>query len=131
MLFNLLGNPVYRGNLKHRDAVYVGEHEPIIDEALWQAVQTKLAGNAVERSTGERMADPSLLAGLLYDGQGHRMSPTHAVKKGMRYRYYVSLPLIRNSRQAAPEALRIAAGEIERVVLSSIRRAILRSRMAH
>jgi len=130
-LYLMLQNPIYRGCIVHKDQHYPGEHEPIIDEALWQAVQTKLAGNAVERSTGERMADPSLLAGLLYDGQGHRMSPTHAVKKGMRYRYYVSLPLIRNSRQAAPEALRIAAGEIERVVLSSIRRAILRSRMAH
>jgi hypothetical protein len=66
------------------------------------------------------MLSPSLLAGLLYDGQGHRMTPSHAVKKGMRYRYYVSQPLICQAREAAPEGLRIAAAEIERIVLSGI-----------
>src|SRR5882757_2557557 len=66
------------------------------------------------------MLNPSLLAGLLYDGQGHRMTPSHAVKNGMRYRYYVSQPLISKTRQAAPQGLRIAAAEIERIVLSGI-----------
>src|SRR5213076_3153152 len=33
---------------------------------------------------------PSLLAGMLFDGDGNRMTPTHATKKGSRYRYYVS-----------------------------------------
>jgi hypothetical protein len=66
------------------------------------------------------MLNPSLLGGLLYDGRGHRMTPSHAVKKGMRYRYYVSQPLISKTREAAPEGLRIAAAEIERIVLSGI-----------
>jgi len=48
------------------------------------------------------------------------MTPSHAVKKGMRYRYYVSHPLINKTREAAPEGLRIAAAEIERIVLSGI-----------
>src|SRR5207253_11174125 len=76
--------------------------------------------HAVERATGERRLSPSLLAGLLYDGEGHRMTPSHAVKNGMRYRYYVSQSLISKTREAAPEGLRIAAAEIERIVLSSI-----------
>jgi len=83
-------------------------------------LEAKLTDNAVERATGERMLNPSLLAGLLYDGQGHRMTPSHAVKNGMRYRYYVSQPLISKTREAAPEGLRIAAAEIERIVLSGI-----------
>ena len=41
---------------------------------------------------------PSLLSGLMFDSDGNRMSPTHAVKKGKRYRYYVSAPLITGSR---------------------------------
>src|SRR3954452_1189304 len=85
-----------------------------------QEVQVKLAINAVERSTGEKTANPSLLAGLLYDGQGHRMTPSHAVKNGMRYRYYVSQPLIGKTSEAAPEGLRIAAAEIEGLVVSAI-----------
>src|SRR5213075_1397198 len=86
-LYTMLRNRIYRGEIVHKDQHYPGEHEPIIDEKLWDEVQAKLAANAVERSAGEAVASPSLLAGLLYDGQGHRMSPSHAVKNGMRYRY--------------------------------------------
>jgi len=119
-LYTMLRNRIYRGQIVHKDQHYPGEHEPIIDEGLWKEVQAKLSANAVERATGERMLSPSLLAGLLYDGQGHRMTPSHAVKNGMRYRYYVSQPLISKTREAAPEGLRIAAAEIERIVLSGI-----------
>jgi site-specific DNA recombinase len=119
-LYLMLRNRIYRGQIVHKDQYYAGEHEPIIDEPLWEEVQAKLAANAVERATGERVLSPSLLAGLLYDGQGHRMTPSHAVKKGMRYRYYVSQSLISRTRKAAPEGLRIAAAEIERIVLSGI-----------
>jgi len=119
-LYLMLRNRIYRGEIVHKDQHYPGEHEPIIDEPLWEEVQAKLAANAVERATGERVLSPSLLAGLLYDGQGHRMTPSHAVKKGMRYRYYVSQPLINKAREAAPQGLRIAAAEIERIVLSAI-----------
>jgi site-specific DNA recombinase len=31
---------------------------------------------------------------MLFDGDGNRMTPSHAVKKGTRYRYYVSRPPI-------------------------------------
>jgi DNA invertase Pin-like site-specific DNA recombinase len=119
-LYLMLRNRIYRGEIVHKDQYYPGEHEPIIDEPLWEEVQAKLAANAVERTTGERTLSPSLLAGLLYDGQGHRMTPSHAVKNGMRYRYYVSQPLISKTREAAPQGLRIAAAEIERIVLSGI-----------
>lgn len=119
-LYHMLRNPIYCGRIVHKDQHYPGEHEAIIDEALWEEVQSRLAANTVERSIGETAANPSLLAGLLYDGQGDRMTPTHAVKKGMRYRYYVSRPLIGKTREASPEALRIAAAEIERIVLSSV-----------
>jgi site-specific DNA recombinase len=120
-LYWMLQNRIYRGQIVHKDQHYSGEHEAIVDEPLWEEVQAKLAANAVERSAGERVTSPSLLAGLLYDGQGHRMSPSHAVKNGVRYRYYVSHPLISSTRCATPEGLRIAAAEIERIVLSGIR----------
>jgi hypothetical protein len=119
-LYLMLRNPIYRGRIVHKDQHYPGEHQPIIDEVLWEEVQVKLATNAVERRTGEKAANPSLLTGLLYDGEGHRMTPSHAVKKGMRYRYYVSQPLISKTREATPEGLRVAAAEIERIVLAGI-----------
>ena len=114
------GEPLAPSSCDLRDQHYPGEHEPLVGEALWDQVQAKLSINAVERRTGEKVANPSLLAGLLYDGEGHRMTPSHAVKNGIRYRYYVSQPLIGKTRQASPAGLRIAAAEIERIVLSGI-----------
>jgi hypothetical protein len=75
-----------------KDKHYLGEHKAIIEPQLWDAVQARLAANAVERSNGGRAKSPSLLAGLLFDADGNRMTPTHAVKKGRRYRYYVFPP---------------------------------------
>jgi DNA invertase Pin-like site-specific DNA recombinase len=120
-LYWMLQNWIYRGEITHKGEHYPGEHIPIIEEALWNKVQAKLAANAVERRTGERTKNPSLLTGLLFDSGGHRMTPTHAIKKGARYRYYVSRPLISESRANAPDALRIPAGDIEQLVATSVR----------
>jgi hypothetical protein len=49
------------------------------------------------------------------------MTPTHAVKKGKRYRYYVSTPLVTVSRSEHPEGRRIPAGDIEGLVLDCAR----------
>jgi hypothetical protein len=65
-----------------------------------------------------------LLAGLLFDGNGNRMTPSHAVKNGKRYRYYISNNLIAGKcrgRESNPgEGLRIAAQEIEGHVTTAI-----------
>ncbi len=120
-LYLMLQNRIYRGEIVHKDQTYPGEHEAIIDPALWDAVQARLAENAVERGTGTRVKNPSLLTGLLFDGEGHRMTPTHAVKNGRRHRYYVSRPLIVGARADAA-GLRIPAAEIEQIVTHRIRR---------
>jgi hypothetical protein len=83
-LYLMLQNRIYRGDIVPRGKSYPEEHKPIIEPPLWDIVQVKLAANDSERSTGTRVRHPSLLAGLLFDGNGHRMTPTHAVKKGAR-----------------------------------------------
>jgi len=96
---------------------YPGLHDAIIDEALWDEVQAALAGNRVERITRSRAMAPSLLAGLVYDDSGERMSPTHANKKGTRYRYYVSQSLIKRGRpKASGTACRVPAADLEAIV---------------
>jgi site-specific DNA recombinase len=87
-LYLMLQNRIYRGETVHKGASYPGEHEAIVDAELWQTVQALLAENRVERRTGRQAAEPSLLAGLLHDDAGERMTPTHANKKGTRYRYF-------------------------------------------
>jgi site-specific DNA recombinase len=121
-LYRILQNPIYRGEIVHKDQTYPGEHQAIIDPALWDAVQARLAENAVERGSGIRVKNPSLLAGMLFDSEGRRMTPTHAVKNGRRYRYYVSRPLITGARADDAAGLRLPAAEIEQIVTSRIRR---------
>jgi site-specific DNA recombinase len=120
-LYLILQNRIYRGEIVHKDESYQGEHAAIIDPASWEAVQQRLAENAVERGTGTRVKNPSLLVGLLFDSGGHRMTPTHAVKSGRRYRYYVSRPLIVEARSDAA-GLRIPAAQIEQIVANRLRR---------
>src|SRR5439155_2412604 len=80
-LYLMLQNRIYRGEIVHRDKSYPGEHEAIIDQALWDNVQAVLAENRVDRENGETAKAPSLLTGLVFDAQGGRMSPVHANKK--------------------------------------------------
>src|SRR5215468_3655686 len=93
-LYLMLRNRTYRGEIVHKGQSHPGEHPPIIDQSLWDVVQMRLAGNTAERTSGIRTRQPSLLAGMLFDHDGNRMTPSYAVKKGTRYRYYVSRPLI-------------------------------------
>jgi site-specific DNA recombinase len=120
-LYLMLQNRLYRGEVAHNEKVYPGQHEAIIEPELWQAVQDRLAASRRERSMAVGAEAPSLLSGLIFDGDGARLSPTHAVKKGRRYRYYVSTALITGSRSEHPKGRRIPAGDIEGLVLDRLR----------
>jgi DNA invertase Pin-like site-specific DNA recombinase len=120
-LYLMLQNRIYRGEIVHKGSVYPGLHDAIIDEALWNEVQDALAKNRVERATQSLATAPSLLAGLLYDDGGERMLPTHANKKGVRYRYYVSQSLIKRDRPVSETACRVPASDLEALVETRIR----------
>jgi site-specific DNA recombinase len=120
-LYTLLQNRIYRGEITHQGNVYPGLHEAILDADLWQIVQDRLAANRNERSLGVGVEAPSLLAGVIVDALGNRMTPTHAVKRGKRYRYYVSQSLITGTRSANTNGQRVAAADVEGLVLDRIR----------
>jgi site-specific DNA recombinase len=120
-LYLMLQNRLYRGEVVHKGQSHPGEHTPIIDQPLWDAVQAQLAANTAERTSGTRTRQQSLLAGMLFDGDGNPMTPTHAIKKGRRYRYYVSRPSITNDQTDRSAGLHIPAGEIEQAVTSRMR----------
>jgi site-specific DNA recombinase len=119
-LYHVLQNRLYRGEIVHKGQSHPGEHTPIIDQFLWDAVQAQLAANTAERTSDTLTQQPSLLAGILFDGDGNRMTPTHATKKRRRYRYYVSRPLITSDQTDGTAGLRIPAGEIEQAVTSQL-----------
>jgi site-specific DNA recombinase len=119
-LAHLLKNRFYIGEVVYRGAVHRGEHEPILDPALFAAVQGRLTAQAVARRC--RLRGPSaLLTGRIFDAYGNRMSPTHANKGGARYRYYISQTVLQKKPQAPGSVGRVPAAELETLVLAALR----------
>jgi site-specific DNA recombinase len=118
-LYKLLANRIYIGEISHKENAYPGEHKAIIDRELWESVRAKLAENHRARRHRTDSSEPSLLSGLIFDQDGSRYTPSHAVKKGRRYRYYVSQKII-HGRSPAAAPRRIPARELEQVVLTEL-----------
>ena len=119
-LYLILQNRLYRGEIPHKGNSYPGEHPAIIDKLLCDDVQAVLAANRV-RTTGARASNPSLLTGMVFDETGERLTPTHAVKKGARYRYYVSTSLVSGIARNRSSGRRIPAGNLEGLVINRLR----------
>ena len=116
-IYQLLSNPIYTGQIAHKGQAYPGQHPALIDDETWIAVQDQLTANAGDHRRKRNAAEPSLLAGLLVDAHGERLTPSHAAKKGRRYRYYVSATLITEAAKEGMQSWRLAAQEIERCVI--------------
>ena len=125
-LYEILKNRIYRGEIAHRNQVYPGEHEAIVPQELWDRVQVQLRSDNQGRRTGVRATSPSLLVGLLQDAQNRPFVPSHTVKNGRRYRYYVCQPATDDSGGRDTRPVRLPAYEIESLVLVRLR-ALLQS----
>jgi DNA invertase Pin-like site-specific DNA recombinase len=117
-LHKLLTGCIYIGEIGHKGERHPGEHQPIIERALWDAVQMQLANNAVKRRCGANTASASLLAGLLRDENGGLLKPSHATKSGRRYRYYISRE---PEDGVSGTAWRLPAPALEELVVRNIR----------
>ncbi|MEK4425134.1 recombinase family protein [Solibacillus sp. FSL K6-1523] len=82
----ILTNPLYIGNIRHKDAIYDGEHQAIIDESTFDTVQELLKKRAVKSK-----ASPYFLSGVIYcEYCGARMFGRTGgkLKDGESMRYY-------------------------------------------
>ena len=116
-LYHFLKNRIYRGDIVHHDKVYSGEHEAIVSQALFEQVQEQLASNIGDRRSGRHFVSPSLLAGMIRDQASRPMSPSHTLKSGKRYRYYVSNEA--GSEQGGV-AMRLPAKTLEAAVIAAL-----------
>lgn len=116
----ILRNRMVLGELNHRGISYKSEHPAIVDAGMFEAVQAKLAQNLNRRDLRKGRSD-ALLAGRVFDDRGNSMSPSHAVKKGVRYRYYVSTALTQGRKPEAGAIARVPAQEVEALVLGALR----------
>lgn len=124
-LYRLLRNRLYLGEAVHKGTSYPGEHEAIIDQALWDKVHGTLQESPRKRALHTRVKIPALLRGLIFTATGIAMTPTSTNKGNRRYRYYVSMDLIK-SRDIVDDGIpkRLPAGTVEDAVLKELRRII-------
>ncbi|MFC4624286.1 recombinase family protein [Daeguia caeni] len=123
-LYKLLNNRVYIGEAVHKGTSYPGEHEAIIDRALWDKVHTILQTSPRQRAGNTRSQTPALLKGLIFTDTGSAMTPTATRKGSKLYRYYTSMDLIRSRTTEAAGPQRLPAGMVEGAVIDEIRRMI-------
>ncbi|GAC1405596.1 MAG: recombinase family protein [Burkholderiaceae bacterium] len=126
LIYKLLGNRTYLGELRHKEQWYQAEHPPIVDRKTWDDVQAILASNSHVRANATRATVPFLLKGIVFGNDGRALSPWHTMKKtGRRYRYYI--PQRDAKEHAGASGLpRLPAAELESAVLEQLR-ATLRS----
>ncbi len=92
-IYKMLHNRMYLGEIVHKGQSFPGQHQAIITQAQWDAVQALIATDGIERrrETNDRQREPVLLRGLLFTPDGERLVPSYTVKKGKTYRYYTPI----------------------------------------
>src|SRR5262249_3072773 len=122
-------NPVYVGEIRHREERHPGQHQAIVDRELWDEVQLLLSQQAAHPRGEPTNAGENLLAGNLFDEAGEPLDVSGATKGQRRYRYYVTRRLVRNPADETQTGWRLPAREIERAVISAAAK-ILKDRSA-
>ena len=121
LIYKVLNNRTYLGELRHKEQWYQAEHPAIIDRDLWDKVHAILATNGRVRGNAARAKVPYLLKGIVSGNDGRALSPWHTMKKnGRRYRYYI--PQRDAKEHAGASGLpRLPAAELESAVLEQLR----------
>src|SRR5437660_450084 len=119
-LAHLLRNRFYIGDVPFKGEILRGEQPAIVDRDLFEAVQAKLS-EQVNGHKAARMKSEALLIGRIFDDRGNRMSPSHARKGGVKYRYYLSFALLQGMASGAGSVRRVPAADIEALVVQSVR----------
>jgi site-specific DNA recombinase len=117
-LFYLLKNPVYRGKIVHKGRVYDGEHEPMVDQDLWDAVQAQLSERAPPRKRPKNDRNTALFNGILVDPEGRPVVPTYSTKGTRRYAFYETRKDL--ARPGDAPATRFQQGAFDRQVVTCI-----------
>ena len=124
-LFHLLSNPIFVGDIRHKDQTHRGLHPPILEREVFDAVQAHLRTQAGVRRRRPIRAMTAPLKSLLFDALSRPMSPTFTRASGRERinRYYVSAPVQQGRRSAAGDDIvaRVPGGVVEDFVLGRLR----------
>jgi len=120
-LYQMLANPIYVGEIRHKRVSHPGQHEPIIERSMWQRVQQMLKERAARQRGGASRRTPGFLVGKLFDENGEPLYACWAKKGDRRYRYFVSRKLIRGADKTKYCGWRLPAEETEQAVIAATR----------
>ncbi len=117
-LQTLLRNPIYVGKICHGKVQYDGQHEAIVDSSIYEAVQEQFRINSQGPKWRDRVTQPLLLLGKLFDAESRRLVGSHTVKSARRYSFYISESL---RREPDPTGWRLPARTVEAKTAELIR----------
>ena len=127
-LSHILKNQLYRGVVVHKGETFRGEHDAIVGQELFDAVQVQLADNHNRRATRKTRAAACALNGKLFDADGQQMCPSFSYGRGKRmYRYYISeclLPYGRIGKSSNRQGQRLPAMRIEKLIIRQLQIAL-------
>ncbi|RAI54122.1 recombinase family protein [Roseicella frigidaeris] len=119
-VYKLLNNRTYSGEVQHKGQVYKGEHEAIVPRDLWDRAHAILRVSPRARAAQNRQHAPALLKGLIFGVDGRALSPTHCMKNGRLYRYYVAQRVLKGDAPGDDIVRRVSAAEIEGAVIAQV-----------
>jgi site-specific DNA recombinase len=123
-LLRFLTNAIYIGKVEHKGTIYPGEQAAIVNQDLWEEINTELRAARRGRSGVVRTKQNALLSGLLFCRSCDQpMVPTYTSKGERRYRYYVCRSAQEKGWSQCPTKS-IAAGAIEDSVVTQLRSAL-------
>jgi site-specific DNA recombinase len=120
-IYRILSNPLYIGEIVHKDIRHAGQHPRIIDHDTWDAVNAQIGSNRREHRVRAKAGHVNLLAGLIYDEAGRALVSSHTTKNGKRYLYYITSD--GSGRKPAPAGLaklRLPAADVDAFVISAL-----------
>jgi DNA invertase Pin-like site-specific DNA recombinase len=120
-LYELLSNPIYLGEIRHKHERHQGQHQAILERGTWEQVQMCLSSNASREREPTTRAPLSPLTGKVVDEAGEPLYTQGAATGGRRYRYFVSRGLVQATITNGQRGWRVPAPELERAVLIASR----------
>src|SRR6202040_3241029 len=112
-LYALLLNPIYVGEIRHKNLRHPGQHQAIVDRGVWERTQQQLREHRVRAKSHAASFEKSPLIGRLVDQNGAGLTPSHARKGERKYRYYVSRNFPAQGLAPSRVGWRLPARELE------------------
>lgn len=125
LVYYILNNHHYLGEVLYKGELYPGEHEAIIDRETWDLCHQFLKNNAPKSDNSRDSEFAASLRGILRCGHCNgAMTPVRSKRWGREHHYYRCTV---DSKRAVPicPIKSVVAGEIEQIVLAELKKILV------